>query len=84
MIARDYLIIGAGAAGLGAVEGIRQHDRRGKVTLIGNEGQAPYYRPGLSKGFLRAKDEPTALAEGQLRPRSGMRRRTWSCGWGCS
>ncbi len=68
MIARDYLIIGAGAAGLGAAEGIRQHDRRGKVTLIGNEGHAPYHRPGLSKSFLRAKDEPTALAEGRLRP----------------
>ena len=68
MISRDYLVIGAGAAGLGAVEGIRQHDRRGKVTLVGNEGHAPYHRPGLSKGFLRAKDEPTALSDGRLRP----------------
>ena len=68
MITRDYLIVGAGAAGLGAAEGIRRHDRRGKVTLIGNEGHAPYHRPGLSKGFLRAKDGAAALADGQLRP----------------
>lgn len=68
MIARDYLIVGAGAAGLAAAEGVRQHDRRGKVTLIGNEGHAPYHRPALSKGFLRSKDEPAALLEGRLRP----------------
>ncbi len=68
MIARDYLIVGAGAAGLAAAEGIRQHDRRGKVTLIGNEGHAPYHRPGLSKGFLRTKDEPAALLESPMHP----------------
>ena len=68
MIERDYLIIGAGAAGLSAAEGIRQHDRRGKVTLVGNEGHAPYHRPGLSKGFLRAKDEPAALNGGRMHP----------------
>lgn len=68
MIARDYLIVGAGAAGLAAAEGIRQHDRRGKVTLVGNEAHAPYLRPALSKSFLRAKDEPAAVADNQLRP----------------
>ncbi|MEA3189352.1 MAG: 3-phenylpropionate/trans-cinnamate dioxygenase ferredoxin reductase component [Chthoniobacter sp.] len=50
---RDYLIIGAGIAGACACEGIRQHDKKGSVSLIGREAYLPYNRPPLSKAFLK-------------------------------
>lgn len=56
MIQRDYLVIGAGTAGVSVCEGIRQYDKRGKVLLVGNESQPPYSRVSLSKGFLSQKD----------------------------
>jgi 3-phenylpropionate/trans-cinnamate dioxygenase ferredoxin reductase subunit len=56
MIQRDYLIIGSGIGGASACEGIRRHDKRGTVTLIGAEVFPPYKRWILSKGFLREKN----------------------------
>jgi 3-phenylpropionate/trans-cinnamate dioxygenase ferredoxin reductase subunit len=56
MIQRDYLIIGSGVGGASACEGIRRHDKRGSVTLIGAEVLPPYKRWILSKSFLREKD----------------------------
>jgi NADPH-dependent 2,4-dienoyl-CoA reductase/sulfur reductase-like enzyme len=53
MIQRDYLIIGSGIGGASACEGIRRHDKRGSVTLIGAEAFQPYKRWILSKSFLR-------------------------------
>src|SRR6266550_4706244 len=55
MIQRDYLIIGTGIAGVSACEGIRKHDKRGSVTLVGAEIYHPYKRWILSKNFLREK-----------------------------
>lgn len=55
MIQRDYLIIGAGIGGSSVCEGIRKHDKRGSVTLIGAETFHPYKRWMLSKSFLREK-----------------------------
>lgn len=55
MIQRDYLVIGAGIGGASVCEGIRKHDKRGTVTLIGAEAFPPYKRWCLSKGFLREK-----------------------------
>jgi 3-phenylpropionate/trans-cinnamate dioxygenase ferredoxin reductase subunit len=55
MIQRDYLIIGSGIGGASACEGIRRHDKRGSVTLIGAEVFPPYKRWILSKSFLREK-----------------------------
>ena len=55
MIQRDYLIIGSGIGGASACEGIRRHDKRGSVTLIGAEAFPPYKRWILSKSFLREK-----------------------------
>ncbi len=48
-----YLVIGSGAAGIGAVEGIRTLDPTGQLVLLGEEGsgspeQAYYSRPGLA------------------------------------
>jgi 3-phenylpropionate/trans-cinnamate dioxygenase ferredoxin reductase subunit len=56
MIQRDYLIIGSGIGGASACEGIRRHDKRGSVTLIGAEVFPTYKRWILSKGFLREKN----------------------------
>ncbi len=55
MIQRDYLIVGSGIGGASACEGIRKHDKRGSVTLIGAESLHPYKRWLLSKSFLREK-----------------------------
>jgi len=56
MIQRDYLIIGSGIGGASACEGIRRHDKRGNVTLVGAEVSPPYKRWILSKSFLREKN----------------------------
>ncbi|MDR2730575.1 MAG: FAD-dependent oxidoreductase [Treponema sp.] len=43
-----YVIIGNSAAGIGAVEGIRQADRQGEITLITGEPHHCYSRPLIS------------------------------------
>ena len=64
MIQRDYLIIGGGIGGASACEGVRRHDKRGNVTLVGAEVFPPYKRWILSKDFLREKDpQPRKLLE---------------------
>ena len=47
--AYTYVIIGAGLAGVSAVKGIRESDKKGSILLIGNEKDLPYDRPPLSK-----------------------------------
>lgn len=43
-----YVIIGNSAAGTGAVEGIRQIDKNGEITVIANEPHHTYSRPLIS------------------------------------
>ncbi|MCL2186744.1 MAG: FAD-dependent oxidoreductase [Treponema sp.] len=43
-----YVIIGNSAAGIGAVEGIRQIDKQGEITVISNEKHHTYSRPLIS------------------------------------
>jgi len=43
-----YVIIGNSAAGIGAVEGIRQIDKQGEITVITNEPHHTYSRPLIS------------------------------------
>jgi len=43
-----YVIIGNSAAGVGAVEGIRQIDKTGEITIITNEPYHTYSRPLIS------------------------------------
>ena len=43
-----YVIIGNSAAGIGAVEGIRQMDRHSEITVITNEPHHTYSRPLIS------------------------------------
>jgi NAD(P)H-nitrite reductase large subunit len=45
---KKYVIIGGGVAGLGAIEGIREVDADGEITLITKEAFPPYSRPGIS------------------------------------
>jgi len=49
-----YVIIGNSAAGIGAVEGIRQKDKYGEITIISNEVYHTYSRPLISY-FLHGK-----------------------------
>ncbi|MGI0084469.1 MAG: NAD(P)/FAD-dependent oxidoreductase, partial [Nitrososphaerales archaeon] len=55
-----YLIIGGGLSSGFAVDGIRELDVDGKITLVTKEHHIPYNRVVLSKGYLRgeiARDE---------------------------
>ncbi len=44
----NYVIIGNSAAAIGAVEGIRQVDRQGRITIISDEPYHTYSRPLIS------------------------------------
>jgi 3-phenylpropionate/trans-cinnamate dioxygenase ferredoxin reductase subunit len=44
-----YVIVGGGLAAASAIEGIRAHDRDGRILVISRENVAPYHRPSLSK-----------------------------------
>ncbi len=50
-----YLIIGGGMTAAAAVEGIREVDSTGSIGIIGEEPDAPYDRPPLSKGLWKGK-----------------------------
>lgn len=58
MIQRDYLIIGTGVGGASACEGVRKHDKRGSIAIVGAEIMPTYHRWMLSKDFLREKTAP--------------------------
>lgn len=47
------VIVGASLAGLRAAETLRAEGFAGSITLVGDEGRAPYDRPPLSKQVLR-------------------------------
>lgn len=51
----QYLIIGAGMTADAAVRGIRSLDEHGDIGIIGDEADAPYARPPLSKGLWAGK-----------------------------
>jgi len=44
-----YIIVGSGLAGVSAIDGIRERDKKGGILLIGAEKHLPYDRPPLSK-----------------------------------
>jgi 3-phenylpropionate/trans-cinnamate dioxygenase ferredoxin reductase subunit len=48
----SIVIIGGGLGGAKAAEALREKDYHGSITLIGNEADAPYERPPLSKAYL--------------------------------
>ena len=51
----QYIIIGGGIAGGNAVDGIREGDAEGPITLVTQESHRPYQRPPLSKRYLQGK-----------------------------
>ena len=58
MIRRDYLIVGAGVGGASVCEGIREHDKKGTVMLVGAEAFHPYHRPQLLKTQFGKSPQP--------------------------
>jgi len=52
-----YLIVGGGLTADAACKGIRSVDAEGSIGLIGDEPDAPYLRPPLSKGLWLGKEE---------------------------
>lgn len=63
--AADVLIAGAGQAGAQAAISLRQAGFTGSITMLGEEPDAPYERPPLSKDYLAGEREAARL---QLRP----------------
>ncbi|WP_439680435.1 NAD(P)/FAD-dependent oxidoreductase [Embleya sp. MST-111070] len=51
-----YVIVGASLAGAKAAETLRAEGYAGRIVLIGDEGEYPYERPPLSKGYLLGKN----------------------------
>ena len=55
---RQFVIIGAGAAGYAGAQALREEGFRGNVVMITREDRAPYDRPNLSKDYLHGHAEP--------------------------
>lgn len=55
------VIVGAGLAGATAAATLREEGYTGPVVMFGEEGQVPYLRPPLSKGFLAGKESEESL-----------------------
>jgi 3-phenylpropionate/trans-cinnamate dioxygenase ferredoxin reductase subunit len=51
------VIIGAGQAGANVAVGLREEGFAGEIQLIGDERDAPFGRPPLSKGYLRNEED---------------------------
>ena len=56
MAAIQYVLVGGGLAAASAVEGIRELDKTGVITILAAERDLPYHRPPLSKGYLAGKE----------------------------
>lgn len=54
---QTFVIVGGGLAGAKAAETLRAEGFTGRVILICDEGDYPYERPPLSKGYLLGKDQ---------------------------
>src|SRR6185295_16237956 len=55
---RQFVIIGAGAAGYAAAQTLREEGFNGNVVMITRGDRAPYDRPNLSKDYLHGHAEP--------------------------
>jgi 3-phenylpropionate/trans-cinnamate dioxygenase ferredoxin reductase subunit len=64
--ASRVVVVGAGLAGVKVVEGLRERGHAGEVVLVGEETDAPYDRPPLSKQVLRKEKDPFPLLDESL------------------
>ena len=62
----DFVVLGGGLTGASAAIALRKYSVDARVTLIGDENEAPYERPPLSKGYLRGE---VPIEELLVRPR---------------
>ena len=56
-----FVIVGGGMAGAIAAQTLREEGFDGKITLIGQEPNAPYERPPLSKDYLQGKADRDSI-----------------------
>ncbi|MEU6352327.1 FAD-dependent oxidoreductase [Streptomyces sp. NPDC047072] len=56
------VVVGGSLAGVTAVDELRRQGWDGAITLVGDEGQAAYARPPLSKGVLKGTDDAESVA----------------------
>jgi 3-phenylpropionate/trans-cinnamate dioxygenase ferredoxin reductase subunit len=76
-----FVIVGGGLAGAKAAETLRAEGFDGRVVLVAGEGELPYERPPLSKGYLLGKADresprvhaPDWYAEQDVDLRTGVR-----------
>jgi 3-phenylpropionate/trans-cinnamate dioxygenase ferredoxin reductase subunit len=61
MAETQYVIVGGGLAAASAIEGIRELDREGEITVLAAERELPYHRPPLSKAFLAGREPVDAV-----------------------
>src|SRR6478609_4488933 len=61
MTAPPTLVVGAGQAGISLVAQLRALGDDGPVVLVGDEDEAPYERPPLSKTYLRGEHDRPSL-----------------------
>ena len=57
---KNYIIVGNGTAAAGCIEGIREYDKKGRITVISKEKYAAYCRPLISY-YLEGKTNPAKM-----------------------
>ena len=57
----SFVIVGGGMAGAIAAQTLREEGFDGKITLLGQEPNAPYERPPLSKDYLQGKADRDSI-----------------------
>src|SRR6218665_1160380 len=69
------ILVGAGQAGAQAAASLREKGWLGAITIVGDEGRLPYYRPPLSKEFLyetRLPDDEVTLHHASFYEKHGV------------
>jgi NAD(P)H-nitrite reductase large subunit len=61
MASAGLLVIGSGPAGVSAADAFRQHNPQLPVRIVTEDAAAPYFRPPLSKEYLRGDDSDINL-----------------------
>ena len=61
MASAGLVVIGSGPAGVSAADAFRQHNPQVPVRIVTEDAAAPYFRPPLSKEYLRGDDSDINL-----------------------